>query len=91
MQRSGSKPVRGVSDAVAISVGYMHTCVLTVTGSIRCCGKGDGGQFEHGRGRSASRIAFATPAKTVCNLARTPAGTRPICAETSYISSPCCE
>jgi hypothetical protein len=41
--------------------------------------------IEHCRGRSASRIAFATPAKTVCNLASTPAGTRPICAETSYI------
>ena len=40
---------------------------------------------EHGRGRSASRTAFAARAKTVCNWAMTPASTKPICAETSYI------
>ena len=45
--------------------------------------------IEHGRGRSASRITFAALAKTVCNLAMTPASTKLMCAETSYTSTPC--
>jgi hypothetical protein len=44
--------------------------------------------IEHGRGRSASRITFAALAKSVCNLAMTPASTKPICAKTSYIFKP---
>ena len=44
--------------------------------------------IEHGRGGSASFITFAALARTVFSLAMTPASTKPICAEMSYIFKP---
>jgi alpha-tubulin suppressor-like RCC1 family protein len=35
--------VVGVTDAVAVSVGYLHACALSKTGHVRCWGANDGG------------------------------------------------
>ncbi len=47
--------------------------------------------IEQGRGRSASRTAFAVAVKARRNLPTTCRSTRPICSETSPTASPCRE
>ena len=60
--------VSGVSDAVAVSAGFYHTCVLHQTGEVTCWGSNLHGQLGSGaplgNARSATPVTVARPAET---------------------------
>ncbi len=41
--------VVGLSDAIAVSVGHLHSCAVRQTGAVVCWGAGGGGQLGDGR------------------------------------------
>jgi len=61
--RSTPFPVIGITNAVAIAVGTLHSCALLVGGSVRCWGLNSSGQLGDG-----TRINFPSPV-TVSGLA----------------------
>jgi alpha-tubulin suppressor-like RCC1 family protein len=61
-------PVAGLSDALQISSGYLHSCVVTTAGAVKCWGSDNWGNLGDGVGYRPDQVVTASlpaPARQV--------------------------
>jgi len=79
--------VPGVSDAMDLVAGSAHTCAILAAGTVRCWGRGDGGQLGNGPGGWASLRAVTVP--RLRDAVQLAAGAAHTCARTAAGQLPC--
>ncbi len=74
--------VSGVSDAVHVSAGWIHSCAVRATGGIVCWGDRSSGRIGNG-GSTAGTSATATAVSVITDAKRVDAGYQHSCATTA--------
>lgn len=73
-------PIKNLSDAIEVSIGYSHACALLKVGTISCWGDNEGGQIGNGRNYYGRTTAVRVEAVNVSDVDAVVAGENHTCA-----------
>jgi alpha-tubulin suppressor-like RCC1 family protein len=88
--RPTSTPVQDLSNAVAITTGFQHTCALLADGTAKCWGRNELGQLGDGTKTERHRpVAVGVPLSSLNNAVAIAAGGNQTCALLADGSATC--